>query len=76
MKPHTVDIGPGTGLLRFALQARAGDFNSAARDEAIRLWLLAATFPDLPAGVLRKVAARVDGYSIDHDGEAFVLTTP
>ena len=76
MKTHTVDFDPGAGLLRFALQARAGDFEEAARDEAIRHWLLAATFPDLPAGLLRKVAARVDGYSLDHDGEAFGLTTP
>ena len=76
MTTHTIDIRPGAGHLSFALQARAGDFEESARDEAIRLLILAATFPDIPAGVLRKVAARVEGYSIDHDGEAFVLTTP
>lgn len=65
------------GMFRYSQRMTATTLNKEGRDAAARLYLLAATFPQLPADVLLDIANESEQWQIDiNDEDATVILTP
>ena len=62
------------GMFRWCLRTTNGDINKIARDEAARLYYLAATWPEMPAGVLLGLARNEEDFVITLDEKENAVT--